>query len=126
MTIMTAGDSRLYTAELFIPDENSVDAPFVIDPVADTVQLAIVSKDLTTRYTEPLTLVSTTPGADWSKSIVAFKFPRAATADIVFPSSGKQELKAILEVQVTFDALGVADDWTWRIEGVILVPGKIP
>lgn len=120
--IFTTGDSRMYSINLFMPDGST----FVIDPVADTVQVALVSKDLVTRYTDPLTLLSTTPGSDWSKSKVAFKFPRSATAGITFPSSGKQELKAIIEAQVTFDALGIADDWTWRIGDITLVPGKIP
>ncbi len=122
--IFTCGDSRLYTVDLLIPN-SGVDAPFIIDPATDSVQVAIVSKDLLTRYTTPLTLASTTPGADWSVSKVAFKFPKEATSGIEFTARQK-DIKAVLEVQVTFDTLGAADDWTWRIEGITLVPGNIP
>lgn len=120
MIIITTGDSRLYTADLFMPDGTT----FAIDPLTDTVQVAIVSSDLQTRHTDPLAMVSTTPGADWDTSKVAFKFPREATADIVFPPR-KKELSVVVEVQVTFDKDGLADDWTWRIEGVFLVKGNI-
>lgn len=119
--IFTAGDSRLYTIDLFMPGGET----FVIDPALDTVQIAIVSKDLLTRYADPLELSSTTPGADWSTSKVAFKYPRIATSGIEFTARQK-DIKAVIEVQVTFDAAGAADDWTWRIDGITLVPGNIP
>lgn len=118
--IFTCGDSRLHAVDLFMPDGST----FIIDSSADTVQIAIVSKDLTIRYTDPLELVSTTPGADWAKSKVAFKFPKVATSGIEFTARQK-EIKAVLEVQVTFDADGLADDWTWRVGDVTLVPGNI-
>jgi len=121
MTTMTTGDSRLYSVDLFMPDGST----FIIDPLKDTVQVALVSKDLLTKYTEPMAVLSTMPGADWAKSKVAFKFPQAATSGIVFAARQKI-IEAVLEVQVTFNSGGDADDWTWRIEKIMLVKGNIP
>lgn len=112
------GDSRPYTVTLTING-----APFAIDPATSTVKATIVDARMRTALVEtPVTLSSTTPGADWSASTLVLKFPRASTADIM--TTGK----AYLEVQVTLDNAtpGVDDDdWTWHFE-LNLIKGLIP
>lgn len=119
MSIFVTGDSRPYTVNLTIGGE-----PFTIPPTA-TVKAAIVSANLQETLTPaPLTLSSTTPGSDWTVSSLVVKFPRSSTAGIVVQ---KKELKALLEVQITFDNPDAAvdgDDWTWHLP-ITLTPGRI-
>lgn len=103
------GDSRPYTVQLTIND-----LPFVIDPLKDLVKAAIVSTDKKALSSAPVSVLSTAPGADWATSKLTVKFPRASTAGI------KEEQKAYMEIQVTFDGQNVDeaewDDWTWFLE----------
>ena len=111
------GDSRPYVVNLSING-----ATFPIDPLAATVKAALVKSDKTKLLAGPVTLSSTTPGADWSVSKLVVKFPRAATADV------KEKGDHLLEVQVTFDNADTNvddDDWTWFIP-VTLARGNIP
>ena len=110
------GDSRPYTVDLKINN-----ATFAIDPLTSTVKAALVKNDKKRLLAGPITLSSTTPGADWSASKLVLKFPRATTADV------KEIGDHYLEVQVTLDntdALLDDDDWTWFIP-ITLVKGNI-
>ena len=118
---MVSGDSRIYTATLYMPGN----VTFAIDPVADVVKAALVSTDRKTVYAAAITLSSTTTGADWSVSKVAFQFPKAATADIDFSAYKRGEIAMLLEVQVTFNAATTPNDYTWYLEGVTMKKGNI-
>lgn len=110
------GDSRPYTVALTI---NNV--PFNIEPASSIVKAAIISADKKRLIAGPITLVSTTPGSDWTKSTLIVKFPRAMTADVI------DRGKALLEVQVTLanaDADLDDDDWTWFLP-IMLGKGQL-
>lgn len=71
---IVAGDSKLYAVTLYMPGGTEA---FAINPVTDSVQVAIVSLDRKTSYTQPVEASSTTAGADWEHSKIVFKFSRA-------------------------------------------------
>lgn len=119
---IVAGDSKLYAVTLYMPGGTEA---FAINPVTDSVQVAIVSLDRKTSYTQPVEASSTTAGADWEHSKIVFKFSRAATAAIDFSRAKNGEIQAGLEVQVTFNKDTSPDDWTWFIPEITLVPGNI-
>lgn len=105
------GDSKTKLVQL-----NINAATFVIDPDS-TVKAQIVDKTKKkTLSLEPVTCTSTMTGAEWATSLVAVKFPRASTAAI------KEFGDALLEVQVTLDPLGEAEDYTFYIT-ITLVKG---
>ena len=107
------GDSRTKLVQLEIND-----ATFVIDP-ADTVKAQIVSKDKSKVLSlEPVTCLSTGTGAVWATSLVAVKFPRASTASI------KTTGDAFLEIQVTMDPFGDAEDITFYVP-ITLTKGNL-
>ena len=107
------GDSRTKLVQL-----NINDLPFVIAPT-DTVKAQIVSKDKVKVLTSaPATCLSTGTGAAWATSLVAVKFPRSSTADI------KTFGAALLEIQVTMDPLGDAEDITFYVP-VTIVKGNL-
>jgi hypothetical protein len=111
------GDSRPYVVNLSING-----APFPIDPLTSSIKAAIVTSDKKKLLAGPITLASTSLGADWSISKLIVKFPRAATSDV------KVTGEHLLEVQVTLDNTDAQledDDWTWFIP-VELVKGNIP
>lgn len=107
MTEFIVGDSRPYAVQLTIND-----APFVIDPLTDTVKAALVASDKKVMLSSAAIVVSNTlPGSAWATSKVVVKFLRSQTAGI------KKAQSALLEIQVTFNASDedAADDWTWFI-----------
>lgn len=107
------GDSRTKLIQLQINE-----LPFVIAPT-DTVKAQIVSKDKAkVLTTEAVTCISTGTGAAWATSLIAVKFPRASTADI------KTFGAALLEIQVTLDPLGDAEDITFYTP-IVLVKGSL-
>ena len=65
-----------------------------------------------------MTCLSTATGAAWATSLVAVKFPRTSTADI------KTFGAALLEIQVTLDPLGDAEDITFYVP-ITIVKGNL-
>lgn len=107
------GDSRTKLIQLHINE-----LPFVIAPT-DTVKAQIVAKDKSKALTSAsMTCLSTATGAAWATSLVAVKFPRASTADI------KTFGAALLEIQVTLDPLGDAEDITFYVP-ITIVKGNL-
>jgi len=107
------GDSRTKLIQLQINE-----LPFVIAPT-DTVKAQIVSKDKAkVLTTEAVACLSTGTGAAWATSLIAVKFPRASTAGI------KTFGAALLEIQVTLDPLGDAEDITFYTP-ITLVKGSL-
>lgn len=107
------GDSRTKLVQL-----NINTAPFVIDP-ASTVTAQIVDKTKKKVLSStPATCLSTMTGAAWATSLVAVKFPRTSTEAIKAADLGD----ALLEIQVTLDPLGAAEDYTFYVP-ITLVKG---
>lgn len=110
------GDSRTKLIQLHINE-----LPFVIAPT-DTVKAQIVAKDKSKALTSAsVTCLSTATGAAWATSLVAVKFPRASTADIKVSGAS---LSALLEIQVTLDPLGDAEDITFYVP-ITIVKGNL-
>ena len=63
-------------------------------PIASTVTAKLVSTNHSTVYSAEAVQFSTTPGADWSNSLVVVEFAPADTASITYQG------KALLEIQV--------------------------
>lgn len=63
-------------------------------PIASTVTARLVSTKHTEVYSGEVEQFSTTPGADWSQSLVVVEFAPADTSTIIYQG------KALLEIQV--------------------------
>ncbi len=73
---LTAGDDAVFVLEL-----TKDKASFLINPSA-IVKAAVVSIDLQTVLSGPVTCANTDPGADWPNSTVATVFQRTDTESI--------------------------------------------
>lgn len=82
-------------------------------PIASVVTAKLVSTNHSTVYSSEAVQVSTTPGADWTNSLVVVEFAPADTSAITFQG------KALLEIQV--DDNGKS---TW-FSAVKIVTGQI-
>lgn len=110
------GDSRTKLVQLKINK-----ATFAIDP-GSVVKAQIVSEDRSKILTlTPATCSATKPGADWTKSLVAVKFPRESTSEIRV--NGKS-LAANLEVQVTLDPQSDPEDLTFYLP-IVIIKGNL-
>ena len=110
------GDARTKLVQLKINK-----ATFIIDP-ASAVKAQIVSDDKSKILTlTPVTCSATKPGADWTKSLVAVKFPRESTSAIKVPN---KTLSANLEVQVTLDPSSDPEDLTFYLP-ITIIKGNL-
>lgn len=108
------GDARTKLVQLTIND-----ATFIIAPTS-TVTAQIISKDrLKVLTIEPVECLSTMTGAVWTTSLVAVKFPRASTAGIKVIGA------AVLEIQVTVDPAGDAEDFSF-FTPITIAKGNLP
>lgn len=110
------GDSRTKLVQLKINN-----ATFAIDP-GSMVKAQIVSEDKSKILTlNPVTCSATNHGADWTKSLVAVKFPRESTSEIRV--NGKP-LAANLELQVTLDPISYPEDLTFYLP-IVIIKGNL-
>ena len=108
------GDARTKLVQLTINN-----ATFIISPES-RVTAQIVSKDRSkVLTTEPAECLSTMTGAVWATSLVAVKFPRASTAGIKVIGA------AVLEIQVTIDPGGDAEDFSF-FTPITIAKGNLP
>lgn len=109
------GDSKTKLVQLRINT-----ATFVIDPTSTVTAQIVDSVKKKALTSSPVICLSTMTGAEWATSLVAVKFPRASTASIAVKDLGA----ALLEIQVTLDPLGEAEDYTFYIP-ITLVKGLL-
>lgn len=111
------GDSRSKYAQLQINSQ-----PFTI-PSNSVVTAQIVNSSKTKVLSASVfTATGTRLGEDWGTSLVVLKFRREDTASIKISSS--KGLTAFVEVQVTIDPEGDAEDYTFYIP-IVLVRGNL-
>lgn len=110
------GDSRSKLVQL------NINADSFEIPAGSKVTAQIVSKTKNKVLTSaPAESLITRPGANWSTSLVAVKFPRAATADIKVSGAS---MPALLEIQVTLDPENDPEDLTFYTP-ITLVKGNL-
>lgn len=95
-----------------IPVQLTKDGAAFDIPTSKVVKAMLVGRNSSEKYMEsPVTLISTTAGSDWTKSLVVVLIPGTATAGITYQG------KAILEIQETVET-GVVDE-TWFLPVMI-------
>lgn len=87
MLTLVTGDEGLTKIQL-----TKDGSPFSINTSA-TVKVGIVTADHKELLSSVVTCLHTSPGCDWSTSLVSFSFPNAATQDIVITKPVMLELE---------------------------------
>lgn len=96
---ITTGDDFLLQLTL---TENEI-TPTAIDLTGATIQVAVISKNFSERYSTPVALNSAALGADWANGIIIINIPQTVTVEIDTYIYGN--CNGWLEIEVTRGAI---------------------